>query len=132
MVEGSDCLYDVNAMLDAKYGKEGTPSRIKFNEEAFSVLYGEVINEERKKALMSKKRLARRLGKDAAYIDRVEKGLEKLDEETVDRIMKAMGRKIKYVKLEPCEDDAEVSKEHKHRSIFSFAEKRKTAAPVKY
>ncbi|MGV8092650.1 MAG: helix-turn-helix domain-containing protein [Mangrovibacterium sp.] len=66
-------IIDYDAVLDAKFSPQGTPSRIEAEEKALAFYAGQVIEEARKKAKISQAELARRIGSDRAYISRVER-----------------------------------------------------------
>lgn len=57
-----------------RYGKEGTPKREKFREEAFSNYFGEIIKNRRKELQISQEALAEKVGKKRSYISRIENG----------------------------------------------------------
>ncbi|MGB1206002.1 MAG: hypothetical protein ACPG5B_10160 [Chitinophagales bacterium] len=48
---------DTNELLDKEFGKEGTPSRAKFKEEAYMFYFGEVLKSRRKELNLSQKEL---------------------------------------------------------------------------
>ena len=43
-------IQDYDAVLDARYGKEGTPERIKFEENAYAYYSGLILRDARKEA----------------------------------------------------------------------------------
>lgn len=51
-------LNNVNTLLDAKYGKEGTASREEFNKEAIAYYYGEILKEKRKELNLTQEQLS--------------------------------------------------------------------------
>ena len=59
-------------ILDAKYGKPGTPERVEAEEAAYSYYSGVLLRRARKKTGMTQGELAAKLGTDAAYISRIE------------------------------------------------------------
>lgn len=61
-------------LIAKRYGKEGTPEREKFREEAFSYYFGEIIKNRRKELQMSQEALAEKVGKKRSYISRIENG----------------------------------------------------------
>jgi ribosome-binding protein aMBF1 (putative translation factor) len=89
-------LSDYDAVLDAKYGKEGTPSRIEAEEKAYAFYTGQIIENARKKANITQAELAKRIGSDRAYISRVESGKTEPKVSTFYRIMTAIGCRIEY------------------------------------
>ena len=88
--------FDVSGQLDERFGKEGTPSRIEAEEQALAFFAGQIIEEARKKALLTQAELARRIGSDRAYISRVESGKTEPKISTFYRIMNAVGCKIEF------------------------------------
>ena len=67
-------FYNLEDILNEKYGEIGTASRAKFDEESFSVYFGEVIRYRRKELKMTQEELASLVGKKRPYISRIEKG----------------------------------------------------------
>ncbi len=61
-------------ILAERYGKEGSVSRERFREEAFSYNFGEIIKNRRKELNMSQEELADAVGKKRPYISRIEYG----------------------------------------------------------
>ena len=53
-------IQDYDVVLDARYGKEGTPERIKFEEDAYAYYTGLILRDARKDAKVSQAELARR------------------------------------------------------------------------
>jgi ribosome-binding protein aMBF1 (putative translation factor) len=89
-------IFDVSAQLDERFGKEGTPSRIEAEEQALAFFAGQIVEDARKKALLTQTELARRIGSDRAYISRVESGKTEPKISTFYRIMNAIGCKIEF------------------------------------
>ena len=58
--------YKAKDLLSERYGKEGTDSREKFRESAYSYYFGEIIRDRRKELKMSQERLAEVVGKKKA------------------------------------------------------------------
>ena len=52
-------IQDYDVVLDARYGKEGTPERIKFEENAYAYYTGLILRDARKDAKVSQAELAR-------------------------------------------------------------------------
>ena len=67
-------LINAKELLDKRYGKQGTESREKFREDAFSYYFGEIIRNRRKELKMSQNDLADLIGKKRPYISRIENG----------------------------------------------------------
>ena len=87
-------ITDYDAVLDSKFGKEGTPSRIEAEEKALAFFTGQLVEDARKKANITQAELARRIGSDRAYISRVENGKIEPKVSTFYRIMNAIGCRI--------------------------------------
>ncbi|MCT4637148.1 MAG: helix-turn-helix domain-containing protein [Bacteroidales bacterium] len=65
---------EAKKLLTERFGEEGSKSREKFKEEAYSYYFGEIIKNRRKKLKMSQQRLAEIVGKKRPYISRIENG----------------------------------------------------------
>lgn len=89
-------IVDYDAVLDAKFGEIGTPSRIEAEEKAYAFYTGQIIEDARKKAKITQAELARRIGSDRSYISRVESGQTEPKISTFYRIMNALGCNIEY------------------------------------
>lgn len=84
-------LVNYSAVLDAEFGQQGTPERIAAEEKAYAFYAGQIIENARKKAKVSKTELARRIGYKASYITKIENGEEEAKLSTFYRIMNALG-----------------------------------------
>jgi DNA-binding XRE family transcriptional regulator len=84
-------IYDVDGLLDERFGKIGTPERAEAEEKAFAFYSGAVIEEARKKAKLTKAELARRIGADRSYITKIENGQIEPKVSTFYRIAAALG-----------------------------------------
>jgi ribosome-binding protein aMBF1 (putative translation factor) len=60
--------------IEKRFGKQGTESREKFRDEAFSYYFGEIIKNRRKELKLSQNDLAEMIGKKRPYISRIENG----------------------------------------------------------
>lgn len=89
-------VIDYDAVLDAKFGAEGTASRIKAEERAYAFYTGQIIEDTRKKAGITQAELARRIGSDRSYISRVESGQTEPKVSTFYKIMNALGYNIEF------------------------------------
>ena len=67
-------LINAKDEIDKRFGKQGTESREKFRNEAFSFYFGEIIKNRRKELKLSQKDLAELVGKKRPYISRIENG----------------------------------------------------------
>ena len=94
-------IVDYDAVLDAKFGAEGTPERAEAEEKAYAFYTGQIIEDARKKAKITQAELARRIGSDRSYISRVESGQTEPKVSTFYRIMNALGCRIEYAEEHP-------------------------------
>jgi DNA-binding XRE family transcriptional regulator len=85
---------DYDAVLDAKFGKPGTPSRIEAEEKAWAFYTGKIIEDARKQARITQAELGKRIGSDRAYISRIESGKIEPKVSTFYRIANAMGMSV--------------------------------------
>jgi DNA-binding XRE family transcriptional regulator len=89
-------IRDYDAVLDAKFGAEGTTSRIEAEERAYAFYTGQIIEGARKRAKITQAELARRIGSNRSYISRVESGQTEPKVSTFYRIMNALGCNIEF------------------------------------
>ena len=94
----NNMLHSYDEVLDAKYGKVGTPEREAFRREAYAFYMGQVIREARKEEKMSQSELGKRIGANKSYISRIENGLIDPTISTVYSIINALGLIIEIVK----------------------------------
>jgi len=87
-------IRDYSAVLEAKYGAQGTPERTKFDEEAYAFYTSQILLEARKEARLTQMELAKRIGTDKSYISRIEKGITIPSVATFYRIASALGRSV--------------------------------------
>ena len=64
-------FFNVSALIDERFGKEGTVTRAEAEEKAYAFYTGQIIEDARKKAKITQAELARRIGSDRSYISRV-------------------------------------------------------------
>jgi DNA-binding XRE family transcriptional regulator len=87
-------IIDYDEVLDAKFGKKGTPSRIEAEEKAIAFYTGQIIEQAGKEAKMTQTELAEKIGSNKSYISRVETGRTEPKITTFYRIASALGRSI--------------------------------------
>ncbi len=89
-----------NDLLDKEYGVRGTKSREKFAKEARAYYYGQIIEDERRKAKLTQEQLAEKIGANKSYISRLESGKTEPKVSTFYKIMAALGLtiEIKHIK----------------------------------
>ena len=91
-------INDYSAVLERKYGKEGTAERAKFDEEAYSFYTSQILLDARKEAKVTQSELADRINVTKSYISRIEKGVMTPSVATFYRIMNALGMRVEVVK----------------------------------
>ena len=84
-------IFDVDAQLDATFGKEGTPERLAAEEKANAFFTGQIIEQARKNAHITQEELAAGIGTNKSYISRVETGRTEPKVSTFYRIIAALG-----------------------------------------
>ncbi|MCF0164051.1 MAG: helix-turn-helix transcriptional regulator [Bacteroidales bacterium] len=90
-------IRDYDLVLDAEFGKIGTPERMEAEEKAYAFYTGQIIEDARKRAKVTQAELARRIGSNRSYISHVEKGVTEPKISTFYRIMNALGVTIEYL-----------------------------------
>lgn len=94
-------IQDYDAVLDARYGKEGSPERIKFEEDAYAYYSGLILRDARKEAKVSQAELAKRTQTTKSYISRIENGLIIPSVAVFYRMVTALGMSVQIVKPIP-------------------------------
>ena len=95
-------IQDYDAVLDARYGKEGTPERVKFEEEAYAYYTGLILRDARKDAKVSQAELARRTQTTKSYISRIENGVIIPSVAVFYRMIAALGMSVEIVRPGVC------------------------------
>lgn len=80
-----------NDRLDKQYGKHGTDSRNKFDEESLAWFYGNMLKERRKELKLTQRQLAEKLGREQSYIARGENGKADIQLSSFFRIASVLG-----------------------------------------
>lgn len=80
-----------NQQLNDECGRQGTPARDGFHEEALSWYYGQILRSRRQELKMTQKQLADKLGREQSYIARVERGKVDVQLSSFLRIAAALG-----------------------------------------
>ena len=91
-------IVDYDLVLDQKFGKEGTPERIKAEEDALSFYSGQILLDARKEAKVTQTELARRINSTKSYISKVENGAIVPSVGAFYRIINALGMRVEVVK----------------------------------
>lgn len=87
-------ITDYSAILDEKFGKRGTASREKFEEEARAFYASQVLLQARKEAKITQSELAKRVGTTKSYISKIENGVIEPGVGLFFRLITAMGMRI--------------------------------------
>ena len=74
MQVSDNMLTSVDEIMDAKFGKAGTPEREQFRREAYTYYMGQILQDARKIEKITQKELAMRVGVDKSHISKIEKG----------------------------------------------------------
>ena len=85
-------------VLDAKFGKEGTPERARAEEAAYSFYSGQILQDARKEAKMTQSELAERTQTTKSYISKIENGVITPSVGVFYRIIAALGMRVEVVK----------------------------------
>lgn len=91
-------ITDYDLVLDQKFGKEGSPERIKAEENALSFYSGRILFNARKEAKISQAELAKRINSTKSYISKVENGIIVPSVGAFYRIINALGMRVEVVK----------------------------------
>ena len=90
-------LRNVDDLLDERYGKSGTPSRVIFEDRALNWYYSEILKDRRKELKITQRQLADKVGKKREYIALLEKGETDMQLSTFLNISQALGLKFALV-----------------------------------
>ena len=91
-------IVDYDAVLDAKFGKDGTPERARAEEAAYSFYSGQILQDARKEAKMTQSELAERTQTTKSYISKIENGVITPSVGVFYRIIAALGMRVEVVK----------------------------------
>ena len=84
-------LPTTNALLDEKYGHEGSEKREEFNAQAIAWYYGTLLRDRRRELKLTQREVADRIGREQTYIARVEKGKADIQLSSFFRIAAVLG-----------------------------------------
>lgn len=87
-------IEDYDFVLDAKYGKEGTPQRVQFENEAKAFYASQILLQARKEAKMTQTELAEKAGTTKSYISKIENGLIEPGVGLFFRLVNSLGLRI--------------------------------------
>ena len=85
---------NLDELLDAEFGKTGTPSRDEFDKETEAFCLTQTLREERIRAGLIQQQLAEKNGTKKIYISRLENGKANVQLSTLFRIFEGLGRRV--------------------------------------
>ncbi|MDD6890219.1 MAG: helix-turn-helix transcriptional regulator [Bacteroidales bacterium] len=91
-------ISDYDAVLDERFGKEGTAQRIQAEEDALSFYSGQILLDARKEAKMTQAELAAKIHSTKSYISKLENGVIVPSVGAFYRIISALGLRVEVVK----------------------------------
>ena len=91
-------ITDYDVVLDAKFGREGTPERAQAEENAYAFYSGQILLDARKEAKMTQVELAERTQTTKSYISKIEKGIITPSVGMFYRIIAALGMRVEAIK----------------------------------
>lgn len=87
-------ITDYDAILDSRYGKEGSPEREQFEEEAKAFYASQILLQARKEAKVTQSELAQRVGITKSYVSKIENGMVEPGVGLFFRLINALGLRI--------------------------------------
>lgn len=87
-------ITDYDAILESRYGKEGSPERLQFEKEAKAFYAAQLLLQARKEAKVSQSELALRVGTTKSYISKIENGVVEPGVGLFFRLINALGLRI--------------------------------------
>ena len=102
MNTSENMIQDYDAVLDARYGKEGSPERIQFEEAAYAYYTGLILRDARKEAKVTQEELARKTQTTKSYISRIENGVIIPSVAVFYRMIAALGMCVERVNPSVC------------------------------
>lgn len=91
-------IRDYDIVLDAEFGKPGTPERAKAIEDAYTFYSGQILYSARKSAGVTQSELAQRINSTKSYISKLEKGHITPSAGLFFSIINALGMHVEIVK----------------------------------
>ena len=98
MQTNNHSIVDYDSVLDAKFGKVGTPERAKHEDEARAFYAAQVLLQARREANITQSELAQRVGTTKSYISTIENGLVEPSIGLFLRLINALGLRVEIVK----------------------------------
>lgn len=99
MIANNENIKDYGAILDEKYGKEGSPERNKFDEDAKAFYAAQILLRARKEAKITQSELAKRIGTTKSYISKIENGVIEPGIGLYFRLVEALGLNLDISKM---------------------------------
>lgn len=93
-------IQDYDLVLNARYGKEGSEERMKFEEDAYAYYTGLILRDARKEAKISQSELAKRTQTTKSYISKIENGVIIPSVAVFYKMIAALGMSVEIVKHE--------------------------------
>lgn len=87
-------ITDYDAILESRYGKEGSPERLQFEEKAKAFYAAQLLLQARKEAKVTQSELALRVGTTKSYISKIENGVVEPGVGLFFRLINALGLRI--------------------------------------
>ncbi|EHG22944.1 hypothetical protein HMPREF9332_01149 [Alloprevotella rava F0323] len=87
-------ITNYDAILESRYGKEGSPERLQFEEEAKAFYAAQLLLQARKEAKVTQSELALRVGTTKSYISKIENGVIEPGVGLFFRLINALGLRI--------------------------------------
>lgn len=87
-------IVDYDLVLDAKFGKKGTPERMQHEDAAKAFYAAQILLQARKEAKVTQSELARRTGTSKSYISKIENGAIEPGVGLFFRLINALGMRI--------------------------------------
>lgn len=94
----NNVIRDYTPVLEAQFGKIGSPEWEKSIEEAENFYTGQMLRDTRREARMTQSELAEKLHVTKSYISRIENGLITPSVTVFYRIIEALGMRVEIVK----------------------------------
>ena len=91
-------IRDYDVVLDAEFGRPGTPERSRAIEEAYAFYSGQILHTARKAAGVTQSELAARINSTKSYISKLEKGHVNPSAGLFFSIINALGMRVEIVK----------------------------------
>jgi DNA-binding XRE family transcriptional regulator len=91
-------IRDYDVVLDAEFGKSGTPERTRAIEDAYAFYSGQILYSARKAAGITQSELAEKINSSKSYISKLEKGHINPSAGLFFTIINALGMRVEIVK----------------------------------